>query len=313
MFSYIFRRILMTVPVILVVALVIFSLLYLTPGDPAAVIAGDTASADDIARIRERLGLDRPFVVQFADWGWRVLHGDLGHSVFTNLPVTGMITQRLEPTLSLTFLTLLLSVCTAIPIGVIAAARNGTIIDRCIMTIAVIFFSVPVFVCGYIFAWYFALDLNWLPVQGYQPIARGVWGWLSHLILPAAALGTAYIALIARTVRATMLDVLQQDYVRTAKAKGLKRWQILFVHALRNASIPVITIVGIGFTLLISGAVVTETVFGIPGVGRLTVDAVLQRDYPVIQGVILVFSILYVLINLIVDITYTIVDPRIRY
>lgn len=313
MFDYIIRRILMTIPVILVVALVIFSLLYLTPGDPAAVIAGETASPDDIARIRERLGLDQPFLVRFADWGLRILRGDLGNSVFTGLPVADMIRQRLEPTLSLTFLTLTMSVLIAVPVGVVAAARNGTIIDRGIMAIAVIFFSVPVFVCGYVFAWYFSLELNWLPVQGYQSISRGLWPWLSHLILPAAALGTAYIALIARTARATMLEVLQQDYVRTARAKGLRRWQILFVHALRNASIPVITVVGIGFTLLISGAVVTETVFGIPGLGRLTVDAVLQRDYPVIQGVILVFSIIYVLINLIVDITYTIVDPRIRY
>lgn len=313
MLGYIIRRILMTVPVILIVAVIIFSLLYLTPGDPAAVIAGDTASPQDVERIRQSLGLDRPFAVQFLEWGGRILQGDLGRSVFTGLPVSQMILQRLEPTLSLTFLTLVSSVLLSVPIGVLAAATNGSTIDRGIMALAVVLFSVPVFVCGYFFAYIFSLELNWLPVQGYRPMARGFWPWLSHLILPAMALGTAYIALIARTTRATMLEVLQQDYVRTARAKGLRRGRILFIHALRNAAVPVVTIVGIGFTLLISGAVVTETVFGIPGLGRLTADAILQRDYPVIQGVVLVFSCLYVLVNLVVDIIYTIIDPRIRY
>ncbi|CAH1649073.1 putative peptide ABC transporter permease protein y4tP [Hyphomicrobiales bacterium] len=313
MIGYIIRRIMATIPVVLVVAVFIFSLLFLTPGDPAAVIAGDTASPADIQRIRENLGLERPFLIQFGEWMWNVLQGNLGNSVFTGLPVSRMIMQRIEPTLSLTFLTMVLSVLVAVPLGVFAAWRNGTTIDRSIMALAVLGFSVPVFVVGYSLAYIFALELGWLPVQGYVPIARGIDRWFLSLILPSLALGSVYIALIARTTRATMLEVLQQDYVRTATAKGLRPLQVLFVHSLRNAAVPVITVIGIGFTLLISGAVVTETVFGIPGLGRLTVDAVLQRDYPVIQGVVLLFSVLYVLINLLIDITYTLVDPRISY
>ncbi len=313
MLSYIFRRILSTLPVMGIVALFVFSLLYIAPGDPAAVIAGDQASPADVERIRQGLGLDRPFLIQFGSWVWNILHGDLGTSIFTNLPVSAMIAQRIEPTLSLMAITLVLTILVAVPLGVVAAWKAGSWIDRTIMAFAVFAFSLPVFVVGYVLAYIFALQFEWLPVQGYTPLKSGVWPWLQNLILPALALGSVYIALIARITRASMLEVLQQDYVRTARAKGLGQRDILFIHALKNAAVPIVTVIGIGIALLIGGAVVTESVFAIPGLGRLTIDAILRRDYPVIQGIVLLFSFLYVLVNLMVDVTYTLVDTRIRY
>jgi peptide/nickel transport system permease protein len=313
MVSYIFRRVLATLPVMAIVALFVFSLLYIAPGDPAAVIAGDQASPADVERIRENLGLDRPFLVQFGAWLWNILHGDLGTSIFTNLPVAALIAQRIEPTLSLMALTLVLTILIAVPLGVMAAWKAGSFVDRAIMAFAVLAFSLPVFVVGYLLAYVFALELEWLPVQGYTPLSQGFWPWLQNLILPAVALGGVYIALIARITRASMLEVLQQDYIRTARAKGLDQRSILFVHALKNAAVPIVTVIGIGVALLIGGAVVTESVFAIPGLGRLTVDAILRRDYPVIQGIVLMFSFLYTLVNLMVDVTYTLIDPRIRY
>jgi peptide/nickel transport system permease protein len=313
MIRYVVRRLLSTVVVMAVVAFVVFALLYLTPGDPAAIIAGDIATDEDIKRIHAKLGLDEPFSVQFGRWAWALLHGDLGTSIFTNLPVTQLIAQRVEPTLSLTVLTLIVAIVVSIPLGVLAAARAGTWLDRAVMAFSVLGFSVPVFVLAYMLILTFSIDLDWLPVQGYRPIADGVWQWLRHLILPSIALGTVYVALITRITRASMLDVLAQDYVRTAQAKGLAPDQVLVGHALKNAAIPVVTIVGIGVALLISGAIVTETVFALPGIGRLTVDAILRRDYPIIQGVTLIFSAVYVLVNLAVDLSYALFDPRIRY
>jgi peptide/nickel transport system permease protein len=313
MFAYVVRRVVATIPVMAVVALFVFSLLYIAPGDPAAVIAGDQASPADVERIRQNLGLDRPFLVRFGEWVWQILHGDLGTSIFTNLPVTTMIAQRFEPTLSLMAITLCFAVTVAVPIGVLAAWKAGTWIDRIIMAFAVFGFSVPVFVIAYLLAFVFALELEWLPVQGYTPLSEGFWPWLEHLILPAIALGCVYIALIARITRAAMLEVLQQDYIRTARAKGVGQRGILFVHALKNASVPIVTVIGIGIALLIGGAVVTESVFAIPGLGRLTVDAILRRDYPLIQGLVLLFSFIYVLVNLAIDLLYTLLDPRIRY
>jgi peptide/nickel transport system permease protein len=313
MFAYIVRRVLATIPVMAVVALFVFSLLYIAPGDPAAVIAGDQATPEDVERIRQSLGLDRPFLIRFTEWVGRILSGDLGVSIFTNLPVSLMIQQRLEPTLSLMVVTLILAVSIAVPMGVIAAARVGTFIDKFVMAFAVLGFSVPVFVVGYLLAYIFALELEWLPVQGYTPFANGFFPWIENLILPAIALGSVYIALIARITRASMLEVLQQDYIRTARAKGAGQRSILFLHALKNAAVPIVTVIGIGIALLIGGAVVTESVFAIPGLGRLTVDAILRRDYPVIQGVVLLFSFTYVLVNLLIDILYTLFDPRIRY
>jgi peptide/nickel transport system permease protein len=241
------------------------------------------------------------------------MHGDLGTSIFTNLPVSHMIAQRIEPTLSLMVLTIVVSIVVAIPLGVLAAWKHGTWIDRAVMVLAVFGFSVPVFVIGYMLAYLFALQLDWLPVQGFHSLSDGLWPFLRNLILPTVALGLVFIALLARITRATMLEVLSQDYVRTAKAKGVGQRAVLFVHALKNAAVPIVTIVGIGVAALIGGSIITESVFAIPGLGRLTVDAILRRDYPVIQGVILLFSFTYVLVNLAVDLLYTLFDPRIRY
>ncbi len=313
MLAYVIRRALSTIPVMAIVALFVFSLLYIAPGDPAAIIAGDQATPADVERIRAGLGLDRPFLIRFGEWFWRVINGDLGVSIFTNLPVTRMIEQRIEPTVSLMALTLVLSIGVAVPMGVIAAWNAGRWPDRLIMVFAVLGFSVPVFVVGYLLAYLFALRLDWFPVQGYTPIEKGLGPWLSNLVLPSVALGGVYIALIARITRATMLEVLSQDYVRTARAKGVGSRTILFLHALKNAAVPIVTVIGIGVALLIGGSVVTESVFAIPGLGRLVVDAILRRDYPVIQGVVLLFSFMYVLVNLGVDLLYTVFDPRIRY
>lgn len=313
MFAFIVRRVIATIPVMAFVALFVFSLLYIAPGDPAVVIAGDQATPADVEKIRQGLGLDRPFLIRFGEWLFNILRGDLGISIFTSLPVTQLIAQRIEPTVSLMIVTLILAISIAVPMGVIAAWKAGSWIDRFAMAISVTGFSVPVFVVGYLLAYIFALQLDWLPVQGYTPIKQGLWPWFENLILPAITLGFVYIALIARITRASMLEVLQQDYIRTARSKGVGQMSILFLHALKNAAIPIVTVIGIGIALLIGGAVVTESVFAIPGLGRLTVDAILRRDYPVIQGVVLMFSFVYVLINLVVDLIYTLIDPRIRY
>ena len=313
MFAYLVKRLLATIPVMGVVALFVFSLLYISPGDPAAIIAGDIATDEDIARIRAKLGLDQPYFVRFGTWLWALAHGDLGVSIFTNLPVSQLVAQRLEPTAALTLCTLIVTVLIAVPIGVIAAWRVGTWVDRVVMGFSVLGFSVPVFVFAYLLMFVFAIELEWLPVQGYVSITEGVWPFLRHMILPSVALGTVYMALIARITRASMLEVLSQDYIRTAQAKGLASRDVLMRHALKNAAVPIVTVIGIGIALLISGVVVTETVFAIPGIGRLTVDAILRRDYPIIQAVTLLFSAVYVLINLAVDLSYTLLDPRIRY
>ena len=313
MFAYIVRRVLATIPVMLVVAIFVFSLLYLSPGDPAVIIGGDTATPADIAHIREKLGLDRPFLVQFGSWLWNVVRGDLGISIFTNLPVSRLILQRVEPTLALTVCTMLVTITVAIPMGVVAAWKAGTWIDRLVMGFAVLGFSFPVFVTGYLLIFSLSIWADLLPVQGYVSISNGLFAFLPNMVLPSLALGMVYTALIARMTRASMLEVLSQDYIRTAHSKGLSTPAVLLGHALKNASVPIVTTIGIGLALLISGVVVTESVFAIPGLGRLTVDAILRRDYPIIQGVILVFSAAYVLVNLAIDVCYTFLDPRIRY
>ncbi|MGI4861618.1 MAG: ABC transporter permease [Janthinobacterium lividum] len=311
--AYILRRLLSAIPVMLFVAFFVFSLLALAPGDPAALVAGENATPEDIVRIRATLGLDEPFLTRFVHWLARLLHGDLGTSLFTGQPVAHMIAQRLEPTFSLMLLTLVLSVAVAVPAGAWAAWRHNRLNDRLIMLGAVFSFSLPAFVVGYLLAWVFGLKLHWLPVQGYVPLDQGVWASLRTLLLPALALGCVYVGLITRFTRATLIETLSQDYIRTARAKGLGNRKILFRHALKNAAVPIVTVIGSGVALLISGTVVTETVFSIPGLGRLTVDAILRRDYPIIQGVILLFSFLYVLVNLAVDLLYTVFDPRITY
>jgi len=307
------RRLLATVPVLAVVAILVFLMLRLTPGDPAAVLAGDAASTEQIAQIRATLGLDRSIPEQFAIWVGHLVSGDLGQSYYYKTPVTTLIGQRLEPTLSLAALTMTMAVLVAVPLGVLAAWRFGSWLDRGLMAFSVLGFSVPVFVLAYVLIWLVSLKLGWLPVQGYQRIADGVGLWLYHLILPSVTLSVIYIALIARVTRASVLETLGEDYIRTARAKGLPEAVVLRRHALANAAVPIATVVGIGIALLIGGVVVTESVYAIPGLGRLTVDAVLARDFPTIQGVILLFSLVYVLINLLVDLSYVFFDPRIRY
>jgi peptide/nickel transport system permease protein len=307
------RRVLATIPVMGVVALTVFSLLHLTPGNPAAIIAGDYATPQDVAKIRAALGLDRPLLTQAWIWLSNVLRGDLGTSIYSGLPVTTLIGQRVGPTVALTLLAMLVSVALAVPLGVWAAWRQGSWVDRLIMIFSVSGFSMPVFWLGFLLVWAFAIQLSVLPVQGYQPLAAGPWQFLRHLILPALTLSMVYMALIARMTRASMLGVLREDYVRTAFAKGLAPRRVLLGHALKAASLPVVTIIGVGFALLIGGAVVTESVFALPGIGRLTVDAIVRRDYPVIQGVVLVISGVYVLLNLVIDLLYVLLDPRIRY
>ena len=313
MLAYIARRLLATIPVMAVVAVFVFALLRLTPGDPAAIIAGPAATSQDVDNIRLALGLDRPIVAQFFVWLANMAHGDFGESFFFKRAVASLIADRIEPTLMLSLTTIVLSVVVAVPLGVVAAYAQGTWIDRLVMGFSVLGFSVPVFVIGYVLIYVFAIELNWLPVQGYQPLREGFWGCLQRLVLPSLTLSVIYVALIARITRTSVLEVLGEDFIRTARAKGLPDRVVLMRHALRNASVPIVTVIGIGIALLIGGVVVTESVFSIPGLGRLTVDAVLARDYPTVQAVILLFSFAYVMINLLVDVSYTALDPRIRY
>ncbi|WP_128563556.1 ABC transporter permease [Methylobacterium crusticola] len=313
MSRFIAGRLAATLPVMGVVAVIVFALLRLAPGDPAAILAGDAATPEQIAAIRARLGLDQPMLEQFGGWLWRLLHGDLGTSIISNQPVARLIGDRIEPTLALACTTILFAVAVAVPLGVVAAWRHGTWVDRGVMAFSVIGFSVPVFVLGYLWIFGVAMNLRLLPVQGYVSLAQGFGPFIERLILPTLTLSVIYIALIARTTRASMLEVLGEDYIRTARAKGVREPRVLTRHALRNAAVPVISVIGLGIALLISGVVVTESVFNLPGLGRLTVDAVLARDYPVIQGVILLFSALYVLVNLGIDLAYLLFDPRIRY
>ena len=313
MLGYLIRRILAAVPVMGVVALFVFLLLRLTPGDPAAILAGDNATPEQLDRIRTSLGLNLPLYTQFFTWIGRLLHGDLGVSLISQTPVAKMIASRVEPTIAIAIATIILAIVVAVPLGVVAAWKHGTWIDRFVMGLSVVGFSVPVFVIGYLLIKIFALDLRWLPVQGFRSIDKGFGPFIERLVLPTLTLSFIYIALIARMTRAAMLDVLGEDYVRTARAKGINERGVLLRHALRNAAVPVITVIGTGFALLISGVVVTESVFNLPGIGRLTVDAVLARDYPVIQAMILLTSGIYVAVNLLIDLAYTLLDPRIRY
>ena len=313
MLRFLAQRLLATIPVLLIVAIIVFLILRLTPGDPAAVIAGDNATGEDLERIREQLGLTKSVLVQFGIWMGNVLRGDLGYSYYLNKPVTELVLQRIEPTLSLAAGTITLAVLIAVPLGALAAWRMGGWLDRFLSAFSVAGFSVPVFVTGYALIWLFAIQLDIFPVQGYRRMSQGFWPWLQQLILPWCTLATIYVALIARVTRASVSEALTEDYVRTARAKGISETAVLMRHALANAAVPIVTVIGIGIALLIGGVVVTETVYAIPGLGSLTVDAVLNRDFPVIQGVVLLFSVSYVAVNLLVDVSYLLLDPRIRY
>lgn len=310
---YLLKRIFALVPVLLLVSVFVFLLLRLTPGDPAAILAGDAATTEQLERIREVMGLNEPILTQYFTWMGKILQGDLGVSLISGVPVLDMVSQRIGPTISIAVLTIIIAVLVAIPMGVMAAWRHRSWVDYLVMSFSVLGFSVPVFLVGYVLLLIFSVNLGWLPVQGFKPISSGLGSFLERAILPALTLASIYIALIARMTRAAMLDVLGEDYIRTARAKGVNDRRLLFVHALKNAAIPVVTIIGTGFALLISGVVVTESIFNIPGIGRLTVDAVLARDYPVIQAMILLTSALYVFVNLLIDLSYTLFDPRIRY
>jgi peptide/nickel transport system permease protein len=311
--GYLVRRILATLPVMGIVAVIVFALLRLTPGDPAVVIAGDLASPEQLETIRQRLGLNEPIPLQLLLWIGQLLRGDLGESIISGVPVASMIGDRLGPSVALGTGTILFSVLVAVPLGVIAAWRRGTGLDRAVMAFSVLGFSVPVFVKGYVFILLFAIILTWLPVQGYAPLGSGLWLFVERLILPTVVLSMGYIALIARITRTSVLEVMNEDYIRTARAKGIKERAVLTRHALRNAAVPIVTIIGVGVGMLLSGVVVIESVFNLPGLGRLVVESVLARDYPVVQGLILFFALVYILINLLVDVIYTVVDPRIRY
>ena len=313
MTAYILRRLLATIPVMVVVALFVFLLLHLTPGDPAAVIAGDEATPQAVEMIRAKLGLDRPIYEQFGIYVSNLLRGDLGTSIFSNLPVTKLVMQRLEPTVVLAITTMVLAILLAVPMGVVAAWKARSAVDRVVMGFSVLGFAVPVFLVGYVLIYIFSIELKWLPVQGYRPLSEGIGQTAQSIVLPALALSMVYMALIARITRASMMEVLSEDYIRTARAKGVATIFVLLRHALKNAAVPIVTVIGIGLTLLISGVVITETVFNIPGLGRLTVDAILKRDYPIIQGLIILFAGVKVLVNLLIDISYVFFDPRIRY
>ena len=318
MLAYIIRRLLVTIPVLAVVGLFTFLLLRVTPGDPAALIAGNEATQEEYLEIRERLGLDEPIYVQLGKWTGRIARGDFGNSIRSGKPVFELIRGRVGPSVSLTVATEIIAVLVAIPLGVLAAWKANSVVDRAVMVFAAVGFSVPIFWLGFILIWLFGLwafgmDDPILPVAGYVKITDDFGGYIRHLILPSLSLGLVVIALIARMTRASVLEVLKEDYVRTARAKGMAEKTVLIRHALRNASLPILTVIGLGLAGLLSGAVVTESVFAIPGLGRLAVEAIATRDYPIIQAMIILIGSFYVFINLVVDILYAFLDPRIRY
>ncbi|MFP3388357.1 ABC transporter permease [Brevibacillus sp. SIMBA_040] len=311
--GYLLKRIVSLLPVLLVVAIVDFIIIHLTPGDPASVMLGSQATEEELAKLREQLGLTLPIYTRFFQWIIGILQGDLGWSIFMDMPVTEAIWEHLGPTLSLTILAEIIAILFAIPLGVMAANRRGSWMDQSFMTFAMLGISLPSFWIGLNLILLFAVQFNWLPAAGYQPLSSGIFNHLKYLIMPAISLGIMQGALIARMTRSSMLEVLNENYIRTAEAKGLKMWIVTYKHALRNAFIPIITVIGLSFATLVGGAVVTETVFNIPGIGKLIVNSVLRRDYEVIQGTVLMIAAAYVFINLIVDILYAYIDPRVRY
>lgn len=313
MVGYILQRISGMVAVMLLVVTIVFVIVRVTPGDPAAVMLGPDATAQDVADLRSRLGLDRSILSQYVLYLGQLLRGDLGQSIFLNMPVTSALLERAEPTFFLTLLSLAIASVIALPVGIYAAYRRGSFIDQAATTLAMLGASIPGFWLGLILMQIFAVRLQILPVSGYGGPDTSLLERIRHLILPAVALGLVSSALIMRFTRASMLDVLGDDYIRTARAKGLGEQTVILTHALKNALIPILTVLGLTAAVLISGAVVTEMVFGLPGVGNLVVSAVLRRDYPVIQGALLVIAGLYVLINFAIDMLYLLVDPRVRY
>ena len=312
MLAYIIRRILASIPVMVVVALFVFLLLRLTPGDPAAIIAGDMATPAQLEQIRQNLGLNEPLVTQFVTWSGQLLSGDFGRSLISKTPVLTLIHQRLEPTLSLAIVTMIITLLLSIPMGVVAAWRHATLTDSAIMAISVLGFSIPVFVTGYILIQIFAIDLRVFPIQGFRSISDGFWPFFERIVLPALTLATIYIALIARMTRAAMLDVLDEDYVRTARAKGAGEARLMFHHIMRNALLPVITLLGLQFSTLLGGSVVVESVFSLPGLGSLAYQSVVQRDLNTLMGIIFMSSVVVVAVNFLTDLLYARLDSRIE-
>jgi peptide/nickel transport system permease protein len=310
--AYILRRLVMLLPVLIVVGVVVFGLVHLTPGDPAAVILGDRATPEDIARLRTQLGLNDPLPVQFVRWFSNMLRLDFGESIFLGEPVTQALLNRVQPTVLLTFYALSIQVLIGIPAGVLAAVRYNSPLDRVLTVVAISGSATPTFFLGILLILIFAVRLRWLPSGGYVPFSEDPAAHFKGMLLPAFALGFSAAGLLARMVRSSMLDVLREDYVRTAFAKGLPEQLVIVRHALRNALIPALTVLGISIGALLGGAVVTETVFTIPGMGRLVVQSIARRDYPVIQGAIIAIALTYVLVNLIVDVLYVYIDPRVR-
>ena len=311
--AYIIRRVLATIPVLLIVALIVFALIHFAPGDPAAILAGQEATMEEIEAIREGLGLNRPLPLQLGIWFKDILRGDLGESIISRHDVLTLVRQRAVPTISLAILTEIIAIGLAVPLGVLAAWKANSWIDRTVMVLASLGFSIPVFWLGFLMIYLFAVKLGWFPVAGYYNPSEGLWPWFHRLLMPAFATGVIVMALITRMTRATVLEILKEDYIRTAWAKGLASRTVLMRHALRNAALPIVTVIGIGLAGVLGGLVVTEQVFAIPGLGRLLVNAILARDYPIIQGTILVISFIYVIVNLLVDISYAYFDPRIKY
>ena len=310
---YALRRLASLVPVLAVVGIVVFSLVHLTPGDPARVMLGQSASPERIAQLQSDLGLDKPLPLQFLTWAGDVLTGDLGTSVYSGGPVLDIITDRLGPTVSLTLLSMLIALLIAIPSAVLAVWKRDSLLDPAFMSVSLVGISIPNFWLGIVLILVFPVTLGWLPVSGYAPLSAGLWPWLSHLLLPAAALSAQVSGLIARMLRDGMLEVINQNYVRTAHAKGVKERLVLTKHVFFNAMIPTTTVIGVCFASLLGGAVVIETIFAIPGVGGLVVESISRRDYPVLQGTVLFIAVVYVLVNLLVDLCYAVLDPRIRY
>lgn len=312
MIRYLFQRLLSVIPILLVVSVVVFFLVHITPGDPATVILGDEATDAERQDLREQLGLDQPVYTQFFNWLGGAVQGDLGDSFFMNISVVEAFMQHIQPTISLAIFAQIIAIIISVSMGILAAKKRGTILDAAVMGTSLLGISIPSFLLGMILVLVFAVQLQWLPVAGFQPINAGFLEHIRYLILPAFALGVMQAALIARMTRSSMLDVLNNGYIKTAKAKGLNERVVLFKHAFRNAFIPILTVLGESFGTLITGAAVIETVFNIPGIGQLIVNSIERRDLTVIQGTVLLITVTYVVINLIVDLLYGYVDPRVR-
>ncbi|MCC3356804.1 nickel ABC transporter permease [Bacillus sp. REN16] len=313
MYFYILKRIFSLVPVLFVVSIVAFLLIYLTPGDPVSVMLGQEATAEQIEKVREQMGLNEPLYLQYLNWLFNVFQGDLGDSYFMHMPVTTAILDHLGPTLSIAIFAEIIAILIAVPIGILAARHRGSFIDQFVMGFTLTGMAIPSFLFGLLLMLVLGVKLGWLPVAGYQPISSGFFVFLKYLLMPSLALGVIQSALIARMTRSSMLEVLNAEFIKTARSKGLKERSIIYVHAFRNALLPIITVIGQTFGLLIAGAVVIETIFNIPGIGQLVINSIQSRDYAVIQGIILMVAFFYVLINLIIDLLYMLIDPRVGY